>query len=76
MHVAGKTVLLTGATGGLGRAVAAALAARGARMLLSSRKQEELDRLAANAPELASRLAGDLAARISDQVAAGQTDKR
>ena len=30
MQIAGKTVLLTGATGGLGRAIAAALADRGA----------------------------------------------
>ena len=31
MDPSGKTVLLTGATGGLGRAIAEALAARGAR---------------------------------------------
>ncbi|MCV7298317.1 SDR family NAD(P)-dependent oxidoreductase [Mycobacterium barrassiae] len=48
MQLAGKTVLLTGATGGLGRAIAAALAVRGARLILSSRKQEELDALAAS----------------------------
>ena len=36
----GKTVLLTGATGGLGRAIAEALAGRGARLVLSSRKAE------------------------------------
>lgn len=48
MHLAGKTVLLTGATGGLGRAIASALAARGARMILSSRKQNELELLAAS----------------------------
>jgi short-subunit dehydrogenase len=48
VQLAGKTVLLTGATGGLGRAIASALADRGARMILSSRKQEELDQLAAS----------------------------
>lgn len=52
MQLAGKTVLLTGATGGLGRAVAAALAGRGAKLVLSSRKQADLD-------ELATSLAGD-----------------
>ena len=46
MRLAGKTVLLTGATGGLGQAIALALADRGARMILSSRKQKELDLLA------------------------------
>ena len=48
MKLSGKTVLLTGATGGLGRAIAAALADRGARLILSSRKPQELDELAAS----------------------------
>jgi short-subunit dehydrogenase len=52
MELTGKTVLLTGATGGLGRAIAVALADRGARLILSSRKPQELD-------ELAASLAGD-----------------
>jgi short-subunit dehydrogenase len=46
----GKTVLLTGATGGLGRAIAAALAGRGATLVLSSRKQDELAELAESLP--------------------------
>ena len=46
MQLDGKTVLLTGATGGLGRAMAEALAQRGATLVLSSRKPEELDALA------------------------------
>ncbi len=46
MELAGKTVLLTGATGGLGVAIAGALAGRGARLVLSSRKPDELERLA------------------------------
>jgi short-subunit dehydrogenase len=46
----GKAVLLTGATGGLGRAMALALAERGARLVLSSRKAEELDGLVAGLP--------------------------
>ena len=50
MELTGKTVLLTGATGGLGRAIAAALAGRGARLILSSRKPEELDQLASSLP--------------------------
>lgn len=50
MELAGSRVLLTGATGGLGRAIAAALAARGARLSLSGRKAEALEALAAELP--------------------------
>jgi short-subunit dehydrogenase len=46
MDVAGRTVLLTGASGGLGAAIAEALAARGARLLLSGRRGEQLEPLA------------------------------
>lgn len=46
MELSSKKVLLTGATGGLGRAIAISLADRGAQLILSSRKPEELDRLA------------------------------
>ena len=52
MEIAGRTALLTGATGGLGRAIAAALAARGAILILSSRKADAL-------ADLASSLGGD-----------------
>jgi short-subunit dehydrogenase len=50
MELAGRTALLTGATGGLGRAIAAALAARGASIALSGRKAEALEALAAELP--------------------------
>jgi short-subunit dehydrogenase len=50
MDLRGKSVLLTGAAGGLGQAIAAALAERGARTILSSRKGAELERLAASLP--------------------------
>jgi short-subunit dehydrogenase len=45
-----KSVLLTGATGGLGRAIARALAEREAILVLSSRKPDELAELAASLP--------------------------
>jgi short-subunit dehydrogenase len=51
MDLDGRTVLLTGATGGLGRAIAEALAARGATLVLSSRKADELEQLAASLPD-------------------------
>jgi short-subunit dehydrogenase len=41
----GSTALLTGATGGIGQAIARALAARGARLILSGRRPDELERL-------------------------------
>jgi short-subunit dehydrogenase len=50
MELAGTRALLTGATGGLGRAIAQALAARGASLLLSGRKAEALEGLAAELP--------------------------
>jgi short-subunit dehydrogenase len=50
VELGGKTVLLTGATGGLGRAMGEALADRGASLVLSSRKAEALNELASSLP--------------------------
>jgi short-subunit dehydrogenase len=50
MELSGRTALLTGATGGLGRAIAAALTARGASLLLSARSAAALEELAAGLP--------------------------
>ena len=50
MDLSGRTALLTGATGGLGRAIAAALAGRGAAVVLSARSAGELEQLAAELP--------------------------
>jgi short-subunit dehydrogenase len=62
MRLNGKTVLLTGATGGLGRAIAAGLAGRGATLVLSSRKGAELEELAASLPAAGHRfVVSDLA---------------
>lgn len=55
MKLAGKRVLLSGATGGLGRAIAVELAGHGASLVLSSRKSDELDRLAESLPGAADR---------------------
>jgi NAD(P)-dependent dehydrogenase (short-subunit alcohol dehydrogenase family) len=56
MELAGRTVLLTGAGGGLGRHIADALVRRGARLVAS----DETDELLAGVPEAEVRLAADL----------------
>jgi uncharacterized protein len=57
--LAGSTALLTGATGGIGEAIARALAARGVRLMLTGRRPDQLQRLGG---ELAARtLTCDLA---------------
>jgi short-subunit dehydrogenase len=45
-----RTALLTGATGGLGRVIASALAAKGTKLVLSSRNADELAELADSLP--------------------------
>jgi short-subunit dehydrogenase len=45
MQLHGTTVLLTGASGGIGQAIARALDGRGARVLLSARRRDVLDEL-------------------------------
>ena len=50
MELSGRKALLTGATGGLGRAIAKALAERGAVLALSGRSAEALEALAAELP--------------------------
>jgi short-subunit dehydrogenase len=50
MDLSGRSALLTGATGGLGRAIAAALAGRRVELTLSGRKAEALEALAAELP--------------------------
>ena len=46
MQLAGRTILLTGASGGIGHALAAAFDARGARLVLSGRRPDVLEALA------------------------------
>jgi short-subunit dehydrogenase len=51
LQLAGRSILLTGATGGLGHAIAAAFASRGARLVLSGRKPDVLEALAGSLPD-------------------------
>jgi short-subunit dehydrogenase len=61
MELSGRTALLTGATGGLGRAIAEALAARGVSLALSARSAAALEELAAELPGTHRTLPSDLA---------------
>ena len=59
--LSGKTALVTGATGGIGAAVARALARQGARVALSGTRRDVLDALAGELGDKASVFACDLA---------------
>ncbi len=64
-RLTGKNVLVTGATGGIGSSIAKALAKQGAKLVLSSTKEERLQ-------ELAAEIGGDvkyIACNLSDAVA-------
>jgi short-subunit dehydrogenase len=64
VELEGKRVLLSGATGGLGRAIAEELAGQGASLVLSSRRKDELEDLARSLPGGVQRhkaIAADLA---------------
>jgi uncharacterized protein len=61
LQLAGSTALLTGASGGLGGAIARALHGRGARVLLNGRRADALEELAAELGERAEVLSFDLA---------------
>lgn len=59
--LSGRTALVTGASGGIGGAVARALAAQGARVVLSGTRRPALDALAAELGPDAAVVAADLA---------------
>ena len=65
---AGRTVLVTGGTGGLGRAVSLAFLAEGATVVVTYRKQDELDGLRSAAGANAARLSGH-AVDVTDEAA-------
>ncbi len=73
MKIDGARILLTGATGGIGGAIAKALAERGARLVVSGRRRDVLERLAAQLPaESVECVVADLAdpAQVDELVAA------
>jgi short-subunit dehydrogenase len=67
----GKRILISGATGGLGRAIAEELAGRGATVVLSSRREKELKDLARSLPGGARRHK----VVVSDLAKAGAAEK-
>ena len=70
----GKTALVTGATGGIGGAIAKALHAQGAHVVLSGTRQEALDALAAELGSRVSTVACNLGdgAQVDGLVAAAE----
>lgn len=66
MQISGSTVLLTGATGGIGHAIARAVAARGGQLIVTGRRADVLDALAA---ELGARA---LTVDLSDRAEVGR----
>jgi short-subunit dehydrogenase len=60
MRIQGQSVLLTGATGGIGEAIARELATRGCALTLTGRRQAKLARLVADLGPPARGLAADL----------------
>lgn len=63
MNLQGRTVLLTGAAAGIGRVIAKALHERGASLIVSGRRGDELDALCAELGERAEPVVADLAVR-------------
>jgi short-subunit dehydrogenase len=63
MQLGGARALVTGATGGIGDAIARALHERGAQVLLSGRRRDALDELASRLGQRAEVLVADLAER-------------
>jgi len=72
VQISGSTVLLTGATGGIGQAIARALHACGGRLILTGRRVEVLDELAGELDGSAGDGIRTLAVDLSD---AGEVDR-
>ena len=71
----GKGALVTGATGGIGEAIARALHSRGASVGISGTKRDKLDALAASLKERVHILPCDLADRAAVGKLAGEAEK-
>lgn len=79
MRIAGKVALVTGASSGIGRAVALDLARRGATVVVTARREAELEATAAecrkHAPDSFA-VAGDVSRRADAEAAVRQGEER
>ena len=65
MNLNGKTVIITGASSGIGAAAARAFSAAGARVVLAARNQAKLDEVASTLPGLSLVVPTDVAERAA-----------
>jgi short-subunit dehydrogenase len=72
LELQGRRALVTGATGGIGNAIARALHAKGATVVVSARRKELLDELVADLGERAEAIPADLADAASVRALAEQ----
>jgi NAD(P)-dependent dehydrogenase (short-subunit alcohol dehydrogenase family) len=72
---AGRTAIITGGSSGIGRAIAEALAARGARVVIAARDQERADAVAAHLPGTAEGRRLDLSSLASIRDFAASIDE-
>lgn len=74
--LSGSTALVTGATGGIGQAIARALHARGARLVITGRRADVLEHLRADLGERVEAEVADLALRedVANLAARGDID--
>lgn len=81
-ELTGKTALVTGATGGIGSEIAKALAAQGAKLVISGTREEKLKELAAQIDgdvkyltcDLSDKVAVDALFDSAEELAGGQID--
>lgn len=72
----GKTVVITGAAGGIGEATARLLHSQGARLMLTDREPEGVERLAAELGEGCAAMSVDVSRQADNQAMIQETEKQ